>query len=162
MVIDKILQINKVVNVIKNNVTRLKISGCTQEEVRSMVYNICYIKNCIAQTLNLCLVDDNDYRINRIANAVDKEINKQFHTKYNTDEYVDLKNVTHRIDIPHTKRQYGNTWETQFEDLDALSGKNFQTDYETVNGESCNLEQEFTEDGTLISKCKRNPNEEEK
>ena len=161
MVLKNVNLISRVVNVIKRKITQLKNAGLTQEDVRGMVYNRCYIKNCLDMAQGFCSVDGDNDKILKIANEIDKEIDTQFYTKYNTGEYYSIEKIKHHVNTPYTTKKVGKVIETQFEDLSEISGKSFKTDYETIKGKTCNLEQEFTVDGKLISKCKSNINLEE-
>ena len=88
MVLKKFTLIDKVVHVIAKEITRLKNADFTEDSVRKMIYNKCYIKNSLDIVQGFCSINGDDDKILRIKERVDQEINKRFYSKFNSKEYL--------------------------------------------------------------------------
>jgi len=151
-------EVSKVIEKINEEIQRFKNHGYSGVETRNII-NRCYILNELNNTKinNLLSPEKIDTVIAYITHEVDKKISKIFHEKFSSEEYFAPKIDKIHIDTQYKSKQIGNVIETEFEDFSKVSGKNFKIDY-TYDGESCNLHEEFTEDGRLISTCKNDEN----
>ncbi len=160
MDVEKKNEILTVVEKMREEIQKFKKNGYSAAEIRKII-NRCYILNELNNAIKKDLLSKEKIEIiiNHIAYKVDKEIRKRFYEKFSRTEYFAPKIDKIHVDTPYKSKRIGNVIETRFEDVSKVSGKNIGTDY-NYDGESCNLHQEFTEDGSLITTCKKDVKEE--
>lgn len=151
-------EVSKVIEKINEEIQRFKNHGYSAVEVRNII-NRCYILNELNNTKinNLLAPEKIGTVIVYITHEVDKKITKLFYEKFSSEEYFVPKIDKIHVDTAYRSKQIGNVIETEFEDYNKVRGKNIDIDY-TYNGEFCELHEEFTEDGRLISTCKKDAN----
>ncbi|MEE9376519.1 MAG: hypothetical protein V3V33_00600 [Candidatus Lokiarchaeia archaeon] len=153
---------NKFFEIIKKLYESVKIfkdKGFSAEETRNYI-NKCYIINELKKSgIEFSSKGELEKVLSYINNERDNEISKSFYEKFRSDEYFAPNIDKIHVDTQYKSKNIGNVIETEFEDVSKVSEKNIETDY-TDDNELCDLHQEFTADGKLISTCKKVKKEE--
>ena len=147
----------EIIKKINESVKKFKANGFSAEETRNYINN-CHIYNEFKKfEIKFSSKEELTKMLYYVNKERDQEISKIFYEKFSTDEYFAPKIDKIHVDTPYKSKKIGNVIETEFEDYSRVSGKDFDVTY-SYDGEFCDLHEEFTEDGRLISTCKKGEN----
>lgn len=147
-------KISGIIKELEKEISAYKKSGFSAEKVRKII-NICYIKPYLqnAGLYGYLSQEQANQAMVYIENKLELKIKEFFYEKFPSEKFHAPNLDKFDLNVKHKSRVVGNAIESEIENIAELEGQSIKTKYD-CGKKACDIHQEFTKDGKLITSCK--------